>query len=237
MNKLVSLLRVSGKKQGKSGLGLEAQRDTVEKYAKSDHGKIIKEFVEIETGTTGDRVTLKEAIAYCHASGAKLVVAKLDRLARNVQFIATLMNSGIDFVCCDNPHATPLTIHILAAVAEDEAKRIRQRTKDALAAAVRRGVKLGSARPGHWKGREHLRGTKQACAAAARLKTERTLDAYRLVIVPRVVQLQEKGKSLREIAEILNGEGLTNQEGKPFNAPTLSRILKRFKQEGELTNA
>lgn len=89
--------------------------------------------------------------------GAKLVVAKLDRLARNVAFMSALMESGVDFVCCDNPYANRLTIHILAAVAEDEARRISERTKAALQAAKRHGVKLGSARPGHWSGREDRR--------------------------------------------------------------------------------
>src|SRR6185437_1021890 len=131
------------KRQEESGLGLEGQKAAVEGFAQANRGVIVASYVEVESGRKADRPTL--------------ALAKLDRLARNVAFLSAIMDSGVDFVACDNPHANKLTIHILAAVAEDEADRISQRTKAALAAAKARGVLLGSARPGHWKGREEAR--------------------------------------------------------------------------------
>lgn len=157
MMKIVAYYRVSTKRQGLSGLGLEAQRAAVETFARQNAGEIVGEYTEIETGKRSDRPKLTEAIAHARGVKGTLLVAKLDRLARNMAFTATLMESNIDFVCCDNPTANRLTIHILAAVAEDEARRISERTKAALQAAKARGVRLGSAREGHWAGREDRR--------------------------------------------------------------------------------
>jgi len=168
--RVVAYYRVSTRKQERSGLGLEGQEAAVEEYGRRDGGEIVASYLEVETGKRSDRPELTKAIAHAKRTRATLVVAKLDRLARNVAFTSALMESGVDFVCCDNPTANRLTVHILAAVAEDEARRISERTKTALAAAKRRGVKLGSARPGHWRGREHRRqaGLQKAQEAAAR---------------------------------------------------------------------
>ena len=130
--KIVSYIRVSTKAQGNSGLGLEAQRTTVAAFARERQAKILAEYREVETGKRKDRPELAKALAHCRRSKAILVVAKLDRLARNVAFTSALMDSGVEFVCCDNPHANRLTIHILAAVAEAEAVAISERTKAAL---------------------------------------------------------------------------------------------------------
>ena len=161
--KIIPYYRVNTKKQGRSGLGLEAQKADVEAFVRQRDAIIVSEYREVETGKNSKRPKLDEAIGHAKLAKATLVVAKLDRLARNVAFTSALMESGVEFVACDNPHANRLTIHILAAVAEDEALRISRRTKDALAAAKARGIKLGSARPGHWDGKEHLRGWKKAC--------------------------------------------------------------------------
>src|SRR5262245_41996714 len=156
--RLIAYFRVSTRKQGQSGLGLEGQAEAVDSFQKQHNATIVANYKEVESGKRKDRPELLKAIAHAKRSKAVLVVAKLDRLSRNVAFLSALMESKVQFVCCDNPHATPLTIHILAAVAEDEAKRISDRTRAALAAAKMRGTLLGSARPGHWSGREDRRG-------------------------------------------------------------------------------
>src|SRR5205814_3414624 len=127
-----------------SGLGLEAQRESVAHYLNGGKWSLVKEVVEVECGKRNDRPAIAEALRLCRLHRATLIIAKLDRLARNVHFISSLMEAGVDFVACDNPHATRLTIHILAAVAEHEREMISQRTIAALAAAKARGVKLGN---------------------------------------------------------------------------------------------
>jgi DNA invertase Pin-like site-specific DNA recombinase len=145
--RFVAYYRVSTARQGKSGLGLEAQQQAVHEHL-LDGGSwsLVGEFVEIESGKRADRPKLAEAIKACRLRGAKLVIAKLDRLARNVAFISNLMESGVEFEAVDFPQANRLTIHIMAAMAEHEAKMISDRPKAALAAAKRRGVKLGGDR-------------------------------------------------------------------------------------------
>src|SRR5271155_3138 len=144
--RFVSYYRVSTAQQGASGLGLEAQREAVSRHVIGAQGVIVAEFQEVESGKKTDRPQIAAALAACRLRHACLVIAKLDRLARNVHFISSLMESGVDFVACDNPHATRLTIHILAAVAEHEREMISARTKAALAAAKARGVALGGQR-------------------------------------------------------------------------------------------
>jgi len=141
--KWVSYLRVSTDKQGKSGLGLEAQRKAVADFLNGGRWELLQEFVEVESGKRNDRPQLAEALSICKKHKAKLVIAKLDRLARNVNFVSGLMETGVEFVAADMPFANKLTIHILAAVAEHEREAISARTKAALAAAKARGVKLG----------------------------------------------------------------------------------------------
>src|SRR6266446_1735980 len=138
--RFVSYYRVSTAQQGASGLGLEAQREAVARHVAGAAGVIVAEFQEIESGKKNDRPQIAAALAACRLRRATLVIAKLDRLARNVHFISSLMESGVDFVACDNPHATRLTIHILAAVAEHEREMISQRTIAALAAAAARAL-------------------------------------------------------------------------------------------------
>ena len=142
--KWVSYLRVSTDRQGRSGLGLEAQRQAVTDYLNGGNWALVSEFVEVESGKRSDRPQLAAALAACRKHKAKLVIAKLDRLSRNVAFIASLMDGNVDFVCCDFPTANRLTLHILAAVAEHEREAISVRTKAALAAVKARGTKLGN---------------------------------------------------------------------------------------------
>jgi len=227
--KLVAYYRVSTKKQEQSGLGLEAQKAAVAEYARKHGGKIIAEYVETETGKTSDRPKLAEAVGHTRLSAATLVIAKLDRLARNVHFTSGLMESGVEFVACDNPDANPLTIHLLAAMAEHEAVQISNRTKEALRAAKARGVKLGSARPGHWEGREHLRGWAKATEAAAKKRKDEAREEYKF-LVPTLRRMQSDGQSLRQIATWLNRQGHTTRRGKAFTGAIVWRVLKRAEQ-------
>lgn len=139
----VAYYRVSTDRQGRSGLGLEAQQKAVSDYLNGGDWKLVSEFVEAESGKDNDRPELAKALAMCRKRRAKLVIAKLDRLSRNLAFVAALMDSGVEFVAVDNPHANKLTMHILAAVAQHEREQIAERTRAALAAAKARGTKLG----------------------------------------------------------------------------------------------
>jgi DNA invertase Pin-like site-specific DNA recombinase len=142
--KFIAYFRVSTDRQGKSGLGLEAQRETVMSYLDGGRWTLVGEFTEVESGKRADRPQLEKALAACKKQKAKLVIAKLDRLSRNLAFIATLMESGVEFVAVDNPHANKLTVHILAAVAQHEREMISERTRAALAAVKKRGKVLGN---------------------------------------------------------------------------------------------
>jgi len=225
--KIVSYIRVSTKAQGESGLGLEAQRSAVEAFAKTRGAKVLAEYREVETGKRKDRPELAKALAHCRRSHATLVVAKLDRLARNVAFTSAMMDSSVDFVCCDNPHANRLTIHILAAVAEAEAVAISERTKAALAAAKARGVKLGSARPGHWDGREdrRLAGTRLAAKAAAEANKRAAKEAY-ADLLPVIGTMRAKGQTLQQIAEWLTNMGHTTRRDKRWSPTQVGRVLQ-----------
>ena len=225
MRKLLAYYRVSTRKQGQSGLGLEAQQRAVETFAAD--AVIVKTYTEIESGRRKDRPQLTAAIAHAKLIGATLVIAKLDRLSRNVACVAALMDSKVDFVACDNPHASPLTIHILAAIAEDEAKRISQRTRDALAALKARGVKLGSARPGHWDGREQSRrdGLSKARLAARASRRDAARKAIEFLL-PSITAMRSDGLSYGAIAQRLNDDGLTTRNGKNWSAMAVLRACK-----------
>src|ERR1700747_3606779 len=130
--KWISFLRVSTDRPGKSGLGIEAQRTAVADYLNGGNWSLVKEFVEVESGKRTDRPMLAEAIKACRAHGAKLVIAKLDRLSRDAHFLLRLEKAGVDFLCTDMPNANRLTVGILEMVAEEERRMISKRTKDAL---------------------------------------------------------------------------------------------------------
>lgn len=218
--KLVAYYRVSTAKQGESGLGLESQQAKVAAHAATSGCQVVKEFTEIESGRKSDRPELAKAIAYAKKHKATLVIAKLDRLARNVAFIANLMDGGVEFVACDNPTATRLTLHILAAVAEDEARQISERTKSALAAAKARGQKLGAARMG-----SHLTAADRAKGAAVN-RDLAVNDVAALAV--EIQRLRSVGKSLRAIAADLNEAGHTTRQGSVWNAIQVKRVLDRL---------
>src|SRR5271166_1399248 len=180
MADIIAYYRVSTKQQGESGLGLEGQETAVQSYARQTGATIKASYVEVESGKRADRPELARALSHAKRSKATLCVAKLDRLSRNVEFLARVMNSGCEFAAADMPAANRFMLHVMAAVAEHEAKAISDRTRAALAAAKARGTLLGSARPGHWDGREEARqaGLEKARAVAAKVKRGNADEAY-----------------------------------------------------------
>jgi DNA invertase Pin-like site-specific DNA recombinase len=210
----VAYLRVSTVRQGESGLGLEAQRAAVEAFARQHGGTIVASYVEVETGKRSDRPELAKALCAARKAKATLLIAKLDRLARNVAFIANLMDSGVDFVACDQPFASRLTLHILAAVAEDEARRISERTKAALAAAKARGRKLGS--PVACETIAHARAIRSAYAEKANARTRAVVREIRATGV----------ETLSGIARALQARGVKTPAGRSEWQPVqVSRLL------------
>jgi DNA invertase Pin-like site-specific DNA recombinase len=221
---VIGYLRVSTKGQGESGLGLEAQRTAVESYAQQTGAKVVSWYTEVESGKLADRPDLARALAHARRSKATLCVAKLDRLARNVAFLSALMDSSVPFVACDNPHANRLTLHILAAVAEAEAKAISDRTKAALAAYKARGGKLGGELPQcrNLTPEAVARGRERAAEARAKAAAEAYAD-----LLPILTELRGKGLSLQAIADELNAQGHTTRRGKPWNPVQVYRVLER----------
>ena len=207
--KFIAYYRVSTDKQGQSGLGLEAQRDAVLKYLNGGDWELIAEHTEVESGRKSRRPELEAALAACKKHKATLVVAKLDRLYRNAYFVAKLMHEGIPFVCVDNPHANKMTIHILAAVAENERELISERTRAALARVQARGGVLGSPAPKH--------GAKAAGIVSA-AGADRMADA----VAPLIADLRRRGLSTyREIAHALNARGVPTARGGEWFASTV----------------
>lgn len=224
MKKFVAYFRVSTDRQGKSGLGLEGQRAAVVEHVGAT-GDLIAEYTEIETGkrdSLDNRPELRRALAHARRSRATLVVAKLDRLTRSVAVTSLLHQSNVDFVCCDNPYANRLTIQILAAVAEDEARRISERTKAALAAYKMRGGVLGATRveSRNLTSEGRKRGTLVSAARRSALKLEAYED-----LAAHMHQLRSSGQSLRAIAQALNAKGHTTRRGRPWNGTQVLRAL------------
>lgn len=231
----VSYVRVSTDAQGASGLGLEAQRDAIDRHVRQAGGKVVAEFQEIESGKRNDRPVMAKAIAACRARRSILIIAKLDRLARNVFFVSSLMEAGIEFVACDNPHATKLTIHILAAVAENEREMISRRTKDALAVVQRHIVEHGSwvsRRSGRTitrLGNENPKAGNRAAARAASLVASEKAKRRASDIMPYIEQIRRAGIfSLGGIAEALTNRGIKTPGGcSTWAAEQVRRILKQ----------
>lgn len=221
---LVGYRRVSTQMQGKSGLGLEAQDKAIADYAASINGAIVKVYEDVETGKRNDRAELQKAIAHAKCQGATLVIAKLDRLARNVAFVSALMESGVDFVCCDNPHANRLTIHILAAVAENEVVMISERTKAALAAYKARGGKLGASLPQCRNLSKEA--ARQGAIAGGVAVHKAALAAYEHVL-PMMREMRQAGHTLQQIADKLNADGYSTRRGKQWSHVQVKLVLER----------
>lgn len=207
----VAYFRVSTERQGQSGLGLEAQRQSVTTFVSQAGGQVISDFVEIESGKRRDRPELIAALALCRKTKATLLIAKLDRLARSVHFISGLMEAGVDFVAVDNPHANRLMLHLLAAFAEHEREMISLRTKSALAAARARGVTLG----------------KNGQVLAARFRAEANDRAQ--CMAPIINELRAAGvETLQGLAAGLNSRGICGHNGGAWHPTSVRRLLVRM---------
>lgn len=216
MKRFVAYYRVSTAKQGHSGLGLEAQQQAVRQYLNGGAWELVGEFTEVESGKRDDRPQLAAALAACRRYKATLVIAKLDRLARNVAFIANLMEAGTDFVAVDMPEANKLVLHIMAAMAQHEREAISSRTKAALAAAKARGVQLGG-----------FRGVAVNQALGTHANAERAREWAQGEIGQEIADMKVRGWSLWEIAHHLNDLGVKTRRGGEWQATTVKRVLDK----------
>lgn len=221
---LVIYYRVSTQQQKRSGLGLLAQQDSAHRYIKVNPGRLLAEVTEIESGRSTDRPQLKEALRLCRVYDAKLIIARLDRLARSVAMIAELLESDVDFVAADMPLANRFTIYILAAVAEYEARLISDRTKAAFAAAKARGRRFGNPKP------ETHRFS--YAARKARVRAERETSKRRaLDFMPLLCQLRDRGQTINEIAQHLTTLGVPGPRGGDVWAH--NTVRRMFEHAGE----
>jgi hypothetical protein len=235
MRKFVSYLRVSTDKQDRSGLGEAAQRQAVKDFINGD-AELVAEFVEVETGKRDDRPKLAEAMHRAKVTGAKLVIAKLDRLSRNVAFIAKLQDAGVPFVCCDMPEATEFTIHILAAVAQHERKAISARTKAALgainAAILEHGEWVSRSgrtltRLGNINGAAALRRAGKGNGASV-LAIKAGADRHARDVLPVIEDIRAAGiTTLKGIAAELTARGILTARCGVWDATGVKRLLER----------
>ena len=222
MKRFTAYYRVSTAKQGRSGLGLAAQRETVLSYV-GGADSLTAEFTEVESGRKSDRPQLAAALRHCRATGAVLVVAKLDRLARDVAFLSNLMNSGVEFVAVDFPEANRLTLHIMAAVAEYEARITSERTRAALQAAKARGQRLGNPH-GADALRRADRGNRAAVQVVQAQAQERAATLHDMVR-----DIQAGGvTTLAGIAGELKKRGAKTARGGDWHATGVKRVLSRL---------
>jgi len=205
--------RVSTDEQGRSGLGLEAQKRDLDLYLAAQEGAVVvADLVEVASGGKSDRAVLAEALELCRKTKATLLVAKLDRLSRQVSFVANLLeDKSVEFVVASLPRASRFELHLYSALAEQERFFVSQRTKAALAAAKERGVKLGGAR-------HHLPDLNKAKQERVRQEAE--------ALAPLLLPLRREGKSLRAVADQLNRVGVKTRSGKAFYATKVGRLLE-----------
>jgi DNA invertase Pin-like site-specific DNA recombinase len=219
--KFISYLRVSTVRQGASGLGLEAQREAVSRYLNGGDWSLVQEIVEVESGKRHDRPQIAEALRLSRLHKATLVIAKLDRLARNVHFISSLMESGVEFVACDFPEANRLTVHVLVSVAEHEASVISARTTAALHVARERGISLGGLRGAP----ERTRSIAQKGAVLSATKRQERALKRQADLHPLISDLRDRGaKTLLDPAAGLNDAGITTARGR-WAATQVSRTI------------
>ncbi|SEN37513.1 Site-specific DNA recombinase [Pseudorhodobacter antarcticus] len=207
----ITYYRVSTVRQGASGLGLDAQRSASENYCRSTSGKILFEFTEVESGKRSNRPELKAALEACRKTGATLLIAKLDRLARNVHFLSGLLESGVRCVAADMPNADRFMLHVYAAMAEEEGRRISERTRSALAAAKARGVRLG-----------------QSAERLAEINRD-SADRFASKVGPLIWGwIANEHLTFRTVAERLNAMNVAPARGAHWYAATVHRVHHRY---------
>lgn len=218
--KYVLYYRVSTQRQGRSGLGLAAQRETVIRFIGDSKWTLLQEFTEVESGKKNDRPQLTEALRLCQLTGATLLVAKLDRLSRNAAFLLALRDSEVKFVCCDFPEANDMMIGFMALFAQWEAERISERTREALAEARDRGVQLGT--PANLKGSDDDR-------ARGRETRTRKANERAELLRPIIEELTAQGITrLHKMAGALNEKSITTPFGREWRPTTVRRLLDRL---------
>jgi len=220
--RFIAYERVSTARQGQSGLGLEAQRKTIEDFSYSRGATLLARFIEVESGRRSDRPELAKALHLAKVTGATLLIAKLDRLSRNAAFLLALRDSGVKFVACDMPEANDLTVGVMALVAEAERDAISRRTREALGVAKARGVKLGNP-----NGAAALRRAGKG-GAALRAAVSGNADAFARDLAPVIADIRAGGQtSLREIAAELDDRGIRTRRGGQWHVSNVRSLLIR----------
>jgi DNA invertase Pin-like site-specific DNA recombinase len=239
LGKFISYLRVSTDKQGRSGLGMDAQREAIKRYLSGSNGVVLSEYVEVESGKKKDRPQLTEALKHCKLTGAVLVIAKLDRLSRNAHFLLTLQEEGVKFVAADMPEANNLTVGIMAMVAQQEREAISKRTTEALQQKKRqlerereeliaqgRFEEAKFKRLGNPNGAEHLRGMGNSEAVeSVRNNADKFAESLRDTLEGF---MQANITSARGMAQALNQRGILTARGGQWHQSTVSNLLKRL---------
>jgi len=220
MGNYVAYLRQSTIKQERSGLGIEAQRDIISSFVKE--GVILAEYVETESGRKSDRPKLQEALAMCRKTNSILIVAKLDRLSRNVAFTSKLLESDVEIIFCDFPQANRLILHIISSIAEYEANLISQRTRQSLKAKKERGVKLGKSENLMNKHNEAVARSNQT----NRIKAKNNANNMRAVALLR--SMIKEGLTISQMTKQLNEQGFVSSKGCKFQIVQVQRLIQRY---------
>ncbi len=222
--RFVGYYRVSTQQQGRSGLGLEAQREAVRAFLNGGNWTLLAEHTEVESGKVDNRPELTKALHECRLTGATLVIAKLDRLSRDAAFLLWLEKSGVEFIAADMPNANRLTVRLMSVIAQEEREMISVRTKAALAAVRSRGIKLGGYHHTLRDGRQNTwRPNGQLGAQALQQRAQEYADR----VGPMVADLRQQGLSLREIAAALTTKGIRTMRGGAWTADAVKRVLDR----------
>lgn len=220
--RFIAYERVSTARQGQSGLGLEAQQRAIHDFARGRGAEVIARFTEVESGRKAERPELARALHHARVTGATLVIARLDRLSRNAAFLLTLRDSGVRFLACDMPEANDLTVGVMALVAEAEREAISRRTREALAIARARGVRLGNP-----NGAAALRRAGKG-GAALRATVSANAERFAQDLAPVITDIRAAGHlSLRAIAAELTARGIRTRRGGQWQVSNVKALLER----------